>query len=216
MKIHDVTLTLSEALPVWPGDPDVSIQRSCSLEKGAEANVTRLSLSVHSGTHIDAPFHFDPEGVGVDQLSLEGLVGPCRLIEISEEMTAIDAVSLKKQDLEGVTRLLFRTRNSAWSRAEGRGFCTDFAYLTAEGARYLLSRGVKLVGIDSPSIEKFESPGYPVHRLLLGNHVIILEGLNLYGVPAGDYELIALPLKIKGADGAPARVVLREGYAGKK
>lgn len=210
MKIYDLTLPLSEDLPIWPGDPRISMNLTSSLARGDDANVTHLELGVHAGTHVDAPFHFDPDGVGVDQLPLKVLVGPCRLFEMTGLRESIDQSDLEKLDLDGVTRILFKTTNSKWWSRQDRAFHPGFIYLSTDGAHFLIERKIKLVGIDSLSIEKFKNPGHPTHHVLLKNHVIILEGLNLSAVPEGDYELIALPLKLKGADGAPIRVVLRE------
>ena len=210
MKIYDLTLPLSTDLPIWPGDPNIAISLSSSLARGDDANVTRLELSVHAGTHIDAPFHFVPDGPGIDQLSLETLIGPCRLFDMTGLRKSIDRSDLENLDLSGITRILFKTTNSKYWSADDRVFHTDFIYLSTEGAHFLVEHKIKLVGIDYLSIEKFNNAGHPTHHALLRNHVIILEGLNLSAVPEGDYELIALPLKLKGADGAPTRVVLRE------
>lgn len=210
MKLYDVSLPISEDLPVWPGDPEISITLSQSLKKGDECNVTHLKLSAHTGTHIDAPFHFDPEGMGIDQLSLDILIGPCRVVDLSRLNVAIDRPILEKLDLKGMRRILFKTRNSKQWEAIEPTFNRDYLALTMDAAVYLQESGVALVGIDALSIDAFDQADHPSHRVLLNNNVIILEGLKLHHVPAGDYELIALPLKLKGADGAPTRVVLRE------
>lgn len=209
MKIYDITLPISESLATWPGDPAVSIELASSLAKGDEANVTRLSLGAHTGTHIDAPSHFEPDGIGVDALPLDLLVGPCRVLDLTGEAGPIGRRTLARCDLQGVSRALFKTANSEiWNRDAGR-FCETFVGLSKEGAAFLIERGIRLAGIDYLSIEPFQSRGHPTHHLLLRNGVVILEGVNLSGVPAGDYELIALPMKVEGADGAPARAVLR-------
>ena len=210
MKLHDVTLTISDDLPTWPGDPGVSMRLSGSLARGDSANVTRLDLGVHTGTHIDAPFHFEPEGVGVDRLPLAPLIGPCRLLDLTSLTTSIDRATLARRDWRGIRRVLFKTRNSAWWADEKPTFHSDFVYLATGGAEFLVAQGITLVGVDYLSVEKFKNPGHPTHHTLLRNNVIIIEGLNLNAVPEGDYELIALPMKLKGADGAPTRVVLRE------
>ncbi len=210
MKMYDVSLILSEALSVWPGDPTIHMPLVFSLEKGDEVNVTDLRLGTHSGTHVDAPFHFFAEGAGVDELPLDVLIGPCRVVELLSLSTSIALADLEKLNLEGVRRILFKTKNSERWEKEDQAFNPEYVYLTTEGAVYLKDLGVQLIGIDGLSIEKLNHPGHPTHHILLQNHVIILEGLNLSQVPAGDYELIALPLKLKGADGAPARVILRE------
>lgn len=210
MKLYDVSLPISENLPVWPGDPAISMSLSQSLRKGDETNVTYLGLSAHTGTHIDAPSHLEPEGIGIDQLPLDVLIGPCRLVDLSHLNVPIDRSLLEKLDLKDVNRILFKTRNSKLWENNDPAFHKDYVSLTTDGAEYLQESAIQLVGIDALSIEAFDQAGYPTHHLLLRNNVIILEGLNLHQVPAGDYELIALPLKLKGADGAPTGVVLRE------
>ncbi len=212
MNIYDITLPLSEDLPTWPGDSSLSMTRSSDLAKGDIANVSKLALGVHTGTHIDAPCHFEAEGVGIDQIPLDILIGPCRVLEMTalSEGQEIDRPRLEQLELGGITRLLFKTRNSRWWMQKDQTFHEDFIALAADGASYLVAQGIKLIGIDYLSIEKFDNPGHPTHHTLLKNNVVILEGLNLSDVPAGDYELIALPLKLKGADGAPTRAVLRK------
>ncbi len=210
MKLHDVSILISEDMPIWPNDPVISMELTNSISLGDSANVTRLNMGVHTGTHIDAPFHFEPNGATIDELPLEVLIGPCRVFEIPESNEAIDLVDLEKLNFDHHIRVLFKTRNSNWWKNGEIMFHKDFVYMHQEAARFLIDRGIKLVGIDYLSIEKFESPDHATHHLLLQNEVVIIEGLNLSGISSGDYELIALPPKLKGADGAPARVVLRE------
>ncbi len=212
MNIYDITLPLSENLPTWPGDPPLSMTRSGSIDQGNEANVTELALSVHTGTHIDASCHFEADGTGIDQIPLDILIGPCRLLDMTDlnEGQEIDRDHLEQLRLEGVTRLLFKTQNSRWWMQKDQTFHLNFVALSTGAADYLVAQGIKLVGIDYLSIEKFDNPGHPTHHTLLKNDVVILEGLNLSDVPAGDYELIALPLPLKGADGSPTRAVLRK------
>ncbi len=210
MKLYDVSVLISEDMPTWPGDPGISMELTQSLDRGDTANVTRLNMGVHTGTHIDAPFHFEPNGGTVDQLSLDVLIGPCRVFEMGEINEFIGPSDLENLDMDSHVRILFKTRNSDWWKNGERKFHKDFVHLHLEGARYLVKRGVKLVGIDYLSVERYKSPDHATHHLLLRNGVVILEGLDLSGISSGDYELIALPPKLKGADGAPARVVLRE------
>jgi arylformamidase len=210
MKVYDVSVLISEDLPVWPGNPGISLKQWKSFARGDRSNVTQLELGVHSGTHIDAPNHFEPDGKGVDELPLDILIGPCRVFELTELKKCVDQIVLERLDLNGVTRVLFKTRNSKWWASGEREFHNDFVYVSDDGSRYLVENGIKLVGVDYLSVEKFKSPDHATHHTLLRNEVVIIEGLNLYDVPEGDYELIALPLKLKGADGAPTRVVLRE------
>lgn len=205
MKLYDITIPIASDMPVYPGDPQVSVERVESIEDGAANNLTRLSFGTHTGTHIDAPRHFIEKGTPVDQLSLEILMGRVLVEEISG-VSEITREILARLPLRGHTRLIIKTDNSAlWSR---EGFVERYAHLTEAGARYLVEQGLKLVGIDYLSIERFNGTGN-VHRVLLENNVVVLEGLNLHGVPEGEYELICLPLKIKNGDGAPARALLR-------
>ena len=210
MKLHDVSILISEDMPIWPNDPGISMDLTRSIARGDNANVTRLNMGVHTGTHIDAPFHFEPNEATIDQLSLDVLIGPCRIFEIPETSQAIGPSDLEKLDFDNHIRVLFKTRNSKlWKKGE-RVFKKDFVHMHLEGAKFLIDQSIKLVGIDYLSIENYGSLDHATHHLLLRNNVVILEGLDLSGVSPGDYELIALPLKLKGADGSPARVVLRE------
>ncbi len=212
MKIYDITMPVSSDLPTFPGDPRVQIDPVMRIGRGDAANVSRLVMATHSGTHIDAPLHYDDHGAPVDHIPLALLVGKALLVEI-HGVRQIGRKELSRLPIGGEERLLIRTGNSLlWERP---GFIEDYAYLTADGAEYLLETGVRLVGIDYLSVEAFDGAGL-IHRLLLGNGVVILEGLNLDGIPAGSYELICLPLKIPGGDGAPARAILRgRGEAGR-
>jgi len=205
MKIYDISVALSEELPVFPGDPPVEIEPVTRLARGDSANVSRISFSTHSGTHLDPPLHFNDHGRSIDSLPLSLFVGRALVAEITG-IQAIGREALGPLPLEGEERLLLKTNNSRlWDQP---GFPGDFAHLTPDGARYLVEKGIKLVGIDYLSIESIHGEG-EVHRGLLDNGVVILEGLNLAGVAAGSYELICLPLKIKGGDGGPVRAVLR-------
>lgn len=207
MRIFDVTLPIYHGMPVYEGDPEVTIERRLSILKGATANVAFLAMGSHTGTHVDGPAHFREGAPGVDQLSLDVLMGPARVVELP--VTGhIDAASLRGLDLTSCPRILVKTRNSGFWRL-GR-FRKDFAGVTEDAARLLVNSGVRLVGVDSLSVEPFESASFATHRTLLDAGVIILEGLDLSAVPPGDYELLCLPLKIQQGDGAPARVVLRE------
>jgi len=205
MKIYDISVALSEDLPVFPGDPPVRIEPVTTLAGGDGANVSRISFSTHCGTHLDPPRHFYDHGSCIDSLPLARFVGPALVAEITGIM-AIGREELARLPLEGVERLLLKTDNSLlWKQP---GFNGDFAHLAPDGARYLVEKGVMLIGIDYLSIERLDGDG-EVHRSLLDNGAVILEGLNLAGIVAGIYELICLPLKISGGDGAPARAVLR-------
>src|SRR6266478_4990442 len=208
MAIYDITVPIHSGMPVYEGDPSVEIKAWSALANGNSANVSSLSFGAHTGTHVDAPAHFIESAGKIDALSLETLIGPARVIRVPDEVMEIDVDFLAKCDLDQVERVLFHTRNSKfWSE----GFRKDFTHLSPEAAERLVELGVKLVGTDYLSIEKFHSGHHRTHLALLSQNVVIVEGLNLSAVPAGDYELICLPLKIAdgAGDGAPARVVLR-------
>lgn len=210
-KIYDISLPLSTSLPVWPGDPMPVIERFSKMEEGELANITRVEMGVHFGTHIDAPFHFVKDGGKVGDIPLDVLIGPAQVYEIPTECDAITAEVLRHAGLsDGITRVLFKTRNSQHWLDGDSAFDKDFVALSVDGARYLIDRGVRLVGIDYLSIASFDEP-VPTHVALLENGVVVVENVDLSAVTAGDYELICLPLNISGAEGAPARVVLVEG-----
>lgn len=209
MQFYDLTIPIRPGMPLWPSDPPLGNHLAKSMARGDRSNVTRLDMGAHTGTHTDAPCHFIAGGAGIDQLALDTLIGRCRVFDLTTIPGHIDRAALTGCDWQNVTRALFKTRNSArWGRAESE-FDRNFVAIVADGAAFLLERGVKLVGVDYLSVEPFGSQGHPVHLALLGAGVVVIEGLNLYGVPAGDYELIALPILLQGADGAPTRVVLR-------
>jgi len=192
--IIDISLPIGPDTPVWPGDPPVLVEPVTRVEAGDPADVSRLVLGTHTGTHVDPPAHFLPGGVTVDALPLDVFVGPAVVADLSGR-GAIDAGGLESHSLpQGTTRVLLKT-----GAAEGA--------LTAEGARWLVQQGVQLVGADTLSIEP-STGSYPVHRILLGAGVVIVEGLDLSAVAAGPYQLVCLPLRVAGGDGAPARAVL--------
>ncbi|HLG16360.1 MAG TPA: cyclase family protein [Blastocatellia bacterium] len=208
MKIFDVTVAISKDLPVYPGDPPIKIERKKPARTGGDSkySLSRLSMGSHTGTHIDPPRHLIDDGMTVDQIPLEFLVGPARVVEIAAPV--IDEAVLREFDLAATIRLLFKTRNSyLWNQT---AFAPDFVYLTPGAARSLVQQGIKVVGIDYLSVDRFEADELEVHKTLLEAGTFIIEGLDLRDVDPGDYEMICLPLKIKDGDGAPARVVLRQ------
>jgi arylformamidase len=166
-------------------------------------------MGAHSGTHIDAPMHFVAGGASVDAVSLQPLIGPARVIDIPDSVQAIDAAELRRHDLHGAPRLLFRTRSSLRGWMQSPTFHRDFAFIAPDAAKLLVENGVQLVGIDYLSAERFGAPEPTSHRLLLGRGIPIVEGLSLANAAAGDYDLIVLPIKVAGHEGAPARAVLR-------
>ena len=206
--IYDISVVLRTGGVVYPGNPPISITAQQAISEGAGANVSRLDLGSHSGTHVDAPKHFFDDGAGVDTLSLDVLMGPARLIAVGDDVRSVGEALLRTFDLVGVTRLLIRTRNSAWLASGTTDFHPDYTYLAPDGAAYLVSLGIKLVGVDYLSVEQFHSGHHRTHRTLLERGVVIVEGLVLTEPAAGDYELRCLPLKLAGLDGAPARAVL--------
>jgi len=207
-RIYDVSLTIHPDMPVWPGDPGVKIKPVDSISGGDSGNVSVIHLSTHAGTHVDAPRHFIPRGIGIDGISPEVLVGRARLVRISSAIQSVDRKTLEKLDLKNVERLILSTRDS--SLAKEKTITPDYAFLSEDAAQYLVDKGIKLVGTDNFSIDEFHNNNQPAHHILLAAGVVILEGLDLIGIPAADYELLCLPLKIENADGAPARVFLKE------
>ena len=207
-RIYDVSMPLRTGGLVYPNNPAISITQVSSIAAGATANVSRLDLGSHTGTHVDAPKHFIDSGAGVDALPLDVLMGPARLIAVGDDVLAVGEAELRRHDLSGVTRLLIRTRNSAWLASGSTEFHPDFTHLLPDGAEYLVSLGVRLVGVDYLSVEQFHSKEHRTHRTLLQHGVVIVEGMVLSEPPPGEYELRCLPILFAGLDGAPARAVL--------
>jgi arylformamidase len=203
----DVSVPVRGGMVHWPGNPAVELVRTEDVEKGDPATVSRLSLGVHTGTHVDAPVHFIAGGKGIDAVALEDLIGPARVVTIRDPHS-IGVSELRALEPRAGERLLFKTHNSArgWP---AKAFLPDFVFLSLEGARFLVDCGVRSVGIDYLSIAGMEE-GVPTHLALLREGVVIVEGLDLSGVEPGVYEMICLPLRLAGADGSPARVVLRK------
>ena len=206
--IYDISVPLRSAGVVYPGNPAIAITAQQAISQGAGANVSRLDLGSHTGTHVDAPKHFFDDGAGVDALPLDVLMGPARLIAFGDDVKSIGEAELRPHDLRGVTRLLMRTRNSAWLASGAPEFHPDYTYVAPDGAAYLVGLGIRLVGVDYLSVEQFHSGHHRTHRTLLGAGVVIVEGLMLTEPAPGDYELRCLPLRLAGLDGAPARAVL--------
>jgi arylformamidase len=205
-EVIDISRALGPDTPVWPGDPPVTVEPVARVERGDVAAVSRLTLSTHAGTHVDPPAHFLPGGATVDILPLDVLVGPAVVVDLSGtgpiDAARLAAAGLGDGDGDGdaSSRLLLRTGAADEDpAAEGT--------LTEDGARWLVERGVRLVGADTLSIEP-ATDRYPVHQILLGAGVVIVEGLDLFGVRPGRYQLACLPLRVAGGDGAPARAVL--------
>ena len=210
MRIYDITVAISADVPIYKGDPGVEVTSFKSIADGSTANVSHISFGVHTATHIDAPNHFIDGAKRIHEIDPDKLVGPCRVIEVPEDVIAIEPEHVG--DIGGMTRVLFKTRNSAFWATPEDGFRTDFTFLTHATAKLLVDSGVVLVGIDYLSIEKSGSPGHPVHITLLEKEVVILEGVDLREVKGGDYGIICMPLKYigGGGDGSPARTMLWE------
>jgi arylformamidase len=202
VQLLDISIPLREGMVVYAGDPPVQLERVAAIADGAAANLSRLDFGVHSGTHLDAPVHFLDGASGAETIPLDALIGPAHVIDATLVRRDLDADELGSLELpSGAERLLFKTPNSElWARDE---FVPDFVSLTGDGAALLVERGVRLVGIDYLSIGDSDA-----HRTLLGAGVVVLESVDLRAVEPGKYRLVCLPLRLVGADGAPARAVL--------
>lgn len=204
-RIYDISQTLRPGIAVWPGDAAFSVEWRWRMADGASVNVSTIRLSTHTGSHSDAPYHFYEHGAAIAEVPLEKYLGRARVVDLP----GVEQVGLEHLDglaLDRLERVLFRTLSGDPEAA----FPGPFPYLSAEAARELGRAGLKLVGIDTPSMDPVDSKDLPAHHHLLEHGVAILEGIDLQAVPPGDYELIALPLKLAGLDGSPVRAVLRE------
>ncbi|MGD0876695.1 MAG: cyclase family protein [Anaerolineales bacterium] len=208
MNIHDVSVPISPATPVWPGDPAIVLEKVSSMDAGAHDNVSRLACGVHTGTHVDAPHHFLNNHRTVESLALDILVGPVQVVEIPPDAKVVNAEVLESALLPpGLERLLLKTGNSQLWKQDESSFHQDFVGISADGADWLVRYGIKLVGIDYLSVAPFHQ-SVPTHVALLTAGIIIVEGLDLSAIKPGSYNLCCLPLKLVGSDGAPARVIL--------
>jgi len=205
--IHDISVPLHNGMPVWPDSNGIKIIRTSKIECGDQCNVSRLDCDIHIGTHIDAPYHFLANGATIDELQLENLIGPALVVHFPDSKV-ITTDDLEILDLpDGISRILFRTRNSDFWKKGINEFEHDYVALTSGAASWLVDKGFCLVGIDYLSIQRYgDSP--LTHKILLESNVIILEGLDLSGIEPRTYQLICLPLNLKGVEGAPARAVL--------
>jgi arylformamidase len=207
----DVTTMLDPSTtPVYEGDAPMTFEFLKDMRKGDAFTLSKYSLGAHSGTHIDAPMHFVVDGAPIERVPIERLIGSARVIEIADDVQAIDAAELNRHDWKGAPRVLFRTRSSARGWMTSPAFHRDFAYIAPDAAQLLADAGVQLVGIDYLSAEQFGAPAPRAHQILLGKGIPIVEGLLLVSVRGGDYDLIVLPMKVGGHEGAPARAVLRK------
>lgn len=202
----DISVPLKDAMVHWPGDPAVSVRRARDMDRGDTVNLSQISMGAHTGTHMDAPLHFLPLGDGIDTVPLETVMGRARVLEIKDE-ESIKPEELARHRIRRGERILFKTRNSPRVWQSDR-FVDDFVYISDAAADYLVDRGVRLVGVDYLSVGSAKGGSY-VHKTLLSGGVWLIEGLDLSPASAGKYDLVCLPLKLVGGDGAPARAVLR-------
>jgi len=207
-EILDISVPLQARMPLWPGSPGVRLDAVLRIDAGDEVNASQLTCGVHAGTHVDAPWHFLVDGTTVEQLPLDVLVGEAWVAHLP----SVDAVSAEVLAAQGLPRqsrrLLLRTRNSEWWAAGETAFREEYVALTEDAAEWVVDRRIRLIGVDYLSVQRYRDPPN-THRILLRAGVVIVEGLNLAGVSAGRYELLCLPLRLSGAEGAPARAVLR-------
>jgi arylformamidase len=208
MRIHDVSMELRPGMALYPGTTAFERDEYRSISKGDTSNNSRISMGAHVGTHVDAPYHYAQEGGKVESLPLDALVGPARVFHLDVK-TGIEADHLSKLDWSGVRRALFRTSSSEALRS-GR-FDPEFPYFEGSAAEFMVERRILLVGIDSLSVDRFHSPEHPAHYALLGNGIVVIEGLDLADVEPGDYILACAPLRIVGGEASPARTFLVEG-----
>lgn len=206
MKYIDISLTINKELPLWPGSRKIMIRRTMSIKKNDQANVSWIGMDVHTGTHIDAPKHFINNGIAVDEICLDKLIGNCYVCDLGNRK-CIDADFLESVHLPaGIDRIIFKTKNSKlWN---DKKFNKDFVALTPCGAEWIIRKGICLVGIDYLSIQNFQEQNNKTHKILLEKEVVVIEGLILDKVKEGIYKLIALPIKINNSDGSPVRAVL--------
>jgi len=199
-------MPVRDGMAHWPGDPVPRVERIAELAAGDPATVSQIAFSAHTGTHVDAPLHFIAGGRALDEMPLDAMIGPARVIA-ARDRTAVGAEELRRHAIRRGERVLLRTRNS--DRATGHDrFTEEFVALAPDGARFLAGRGVRVVGIDALSIDRYADRSFGSHLALLGAGIWIIEGLDLSGVAPGRYELVCLPLRIAGGEAAPARAAL--------
>lgn len=211
MKIFDISIPITTKMVVWPGDPRVFISKLSSIEIGDDANVSQISMSVHTGTHIDAPHHFINNGKTIEQVPLEKLVGKAYVMSFADEIKVINRQALETHPqidkLGNCKKVLFKTSNSSNLEIEQGDFSEDYVGVDKSGAQFLISFDLDLIGLDYLSVACFKDTEQP-HQIFLNNEIVLLEGINLSEVPDGFYDLYCLPLLISGSDGAPARTIL--------
>lgn len=204
----DVSVALHGGMVHWPDNPPVRIERMLDIERGDVANVSRISMGSHTGTHMDAPLHFIRDGKGLDEMPFGATLGRARVIEIHDS-ESIKPGELRPHDIRKDERVLFKTRNSVRDWAADDAFDEDFVFISQEAARHLAEREVQTVGVDYLSVGGFHQDGEETHVALLGAGIWVIEGLDLSNIEPGEYELVCLPIKVERSDGAPARAILR-------
>lgn len=204
-KPIDVSLLIHENMIFWPTDPKFVLERTLDISKGNNANLSKISIGLHTGTHIDAPYHFLEKGKTLEEIDISKFYGVAKVFEIKSE-TKILLRDIKDLEIEKDDIILFKTKNSRFLRE--KIFHEDYIGLSLEGAEYLVNKEIKSVGIDYLSIGPKGEEGRKVHKTLLSKEIGIIEGLDLYNVSSGKYFFIALPLKIKGGEGSPVRAIL--------
>ena len=210
----DVSVTVRHGMPHWPGNPPIVLERTMDIGHGDDCNLSHLAMGVHSGTHIDGPVHFVHGAAGIDEMPLTATMGAARVIEITHPRE-VTAEELREHGLRAGERVLFRTSNSPRCWQTDR-FVEDFVYISEQAAVHLAEARVRAVGIDYLSVGGYHADGAKVHRILLEAGIWIIEGLDLSAVRAGPCELICLPVKLHGSDGAPARAILRPATGGQR
>jgi arylformamidase len=205
IKYYDITTTISEDLVTFPGDPSYQMDSLSSLEKGQQFHLCKIHLSNHIGTHIDFPSHVIQEGKTSDDFSIEYFIGSGVIIEIPQAETTIKKNYIIKQNFLLDDFVFFKTSNSNISKYSN--FTKNYVYIESEAAEELVKKRVKIVGIDYISVDKYESNDLPVHKILLSNEILIIEGLELRDIPAGRYQFFIMPIKIHKMDGLPVRII---------
>jgi arylformamidase len=209
MPLYDISLTISNDFPTWPGDPPIELKQISKISQGDHANVSHISTPVHIATHVDAPDHFLGNGITVDEIALELLIGPALVVEVPNTPLIVADDLANLQIPGGTKRILFKTANSEFWKESKHSFQEGFIALGSDAAKILVEMGVQVIGVDYLSVAAFNDP-VPTHKILLEAGILIIEGLDLSKISPGTYKLYCLPLKIKDCDGAPARVLLED------
>lgn len=209
--MFDISIPITNNTPVWPGDPKITIRQVSAIKEGDESNVTQIRMSVHTGTHIDAPNHFFDQGITIDKIPLTQLIGDALVVEVDDEINVISAEVLSSHpqigDIRRARKILFRTRNSTFWQKYPDQFMKDYVGIDTSGADFLATLDLDLIGMDYLSIAPFHDLNKP-HQILLAKGVVLLEGIDLSQASADIYQLICLPLKLTGVEGAPVRAIL--------